>query len=69
MNELLSGTFPSLAKEGWTRHQQKCREASFEGADGVVGSTTDYRKLNQPPRLREAKVASRNLIDRAATPP
>jgi hypothetical protein len=25
--------------------------------------------LNQPPRLREAKVASRHLIDRAATPP
>ena len=35
----------------------------------MVGSTTDYRKLNQPPRLREAKVASRNLIDRVATPP
>jgi hypothetical protein len=43
---------PSLAKEGWTRHQKKCREASFVGADGVVGSATDDRSLNQPPRLR-----------------
>jgi hypothetical protein len=25
--------------------------------------------VNKPPRLREAKVASRNLLDRAATPP
>src|SRR6185436_12221433 len=25
--------------------------------------------LNKPPRLREAKVASRNFLDRAATPP
>jgi len=23
-------------KEGWTRHQEKYREASFDGADGVV---------------------------------
>jgi hypothetical protein len=28
-------------KAGWTRHQEKCREASFDGADGVVGGTTD----------------------------
>ena len=27
------------------------------------------RWLNQPPRLRDAAVASRNLLDRAATPP
>ena len=23
-------------EEGWTRHQSKCCEASFNGADGVV---------------------------------
>ena len=23
-------------QEGWTRHQEKYREASFDGADGVV---------------------------------
>jgi hypothetical protein len=40
--EVENDQFPSLAKEGWTRHQIKCREASFVGADGVVGSTTDY---------------------------
>jgi hypothetical protein len=27
------------------------------------------RWLNQPPRLRDAAVASRNFLDRAATPP
>src|SRR5262245_34226231 len=32
---------PLLGKEGWTRHKEKCREATFEGADGVVRSTTD----------------------------
>jgi len=25
--------------------------------------------LNEPPRLREAKVAARNFLDRASTPP
>ena len=45
-------TVPSLVKEGWTRHQKKWREASFDGADGVVRSATDNRSLNQPPRLR-----------------
>jgi len=27
---------PLLNEEGWTRHQEKFREASFDGADGVV---------------------------------
>src|SRR5204863_7862084 len=41
---IAAGEFsPLLLKEGWTRHQEKCREASFDGADGVV---------DQPPRLR-----------------
>ena len=39
----------SLVKEGWTRPQEKCREASLLGADGVVRSTTDNRWLDQPP--------------------
>src|SRR5437899_4220807 len=30
---------PSLDKEGWLRPLRKCREASFAGADGVVGSS------------------------------
>jgi hypothetical protein len=43
----------SLVKAGWTRHQEKYREASLVGADGAVRSTTDYSDLNQPPRPRE----------------
>src|SRR5919201_1046247 len=39
---------PLLGKEGWLRPLIKCREASLTGADGVVGSTTDYRMLNLP---------------------
>ena len=27
---------PLLIQEGWTRHQERCREATFDGADGVV---------------------------------
>src|SRR6516165_7486663 len=27
---------PLLKEEGWTRHQERCREATFDGADGVV---------------------------------
>src|SRR6266702_2920021 len=30
---------PSLDKEGWLHPLRKCREASFAGADGVVGSS------------------------------
>src|SRR5206468_10885178 len=40
---------PLLGKEGWLRPLRKCREASLAGADGVVGSATDDRKLNRPP--------------------
>src|SRR6266850_8457853 len=73
--------FPSLDKEGWPRPQEKCREASSLGADGVVRSTSDYRWLEpiflDAARCRacasrpsaRANVASRNLLDRAATPP
>src|SRR5205809_7998172 len=43
---------PSLHKEGWLRPLRKCRGASLAGADGVVGSSHDYRKLNEPPRPR-----------------
>src|SRR6185295_9839577 len=34
-NVWVSG-IPLLCEEGWTRHKQKWREASSEGADGVV---------------------------------
>jgi hypothetical protein len=29
---------PLLVQEGWTRHPERCREATFDGADGVVSS-------------------------------
>jgi hypothetical protein len=33
---------PLLGQGGVDATSNRCREASFEGADGVVGSTTDY---------------------------
>src|ERR671937_894430 len=71
---------PLLGKEGWLRPLIKCREASLTGADGVVGSTTDYRKLNLPflpcfalsgshyLRLRAAALALRPLRSRPSAP-
>ena len=32
------GSFPLLEEEGRPRHQKRRREATFVGADGVVGS-------------------------------
>src|SRR5215813_9716686 len=52
---------PSLVKEGWPRHQEKCREATFDGADGVVGSTTDNRWLQRTTPSAPAKEASRHF--------
>src|SRR5262245_48154121 len=34
-------SFPALAKAGWPRHQERCCEASLNGADGAVRLTTD----------------------------
>src|SRR5438445_9911090 len=42
---------PSLAKEGWTRHQVN-GPVPLTGADGVVRSTSNNCGLNEPPRLR-----------------
>ena len=38
-------------QEGWTRHQEKYREASFDGADGVVDQdqTEMFLNLNHHP--------------------
>jgi hypothetical protein len=49
--EILKLDEPCIAPPGqeeWTRHQEKYREASPNGADGVV--VQDH--LEQPPRLR-----------------
>ena len=39
-------------QEGWTRHQEKYREASFDGADGVVVQDQTETFSEPPPRLR-----------------
>src|SRR5919204_6670133 len=75
---------PLLGKEGWLRPLIKCREASFTGAAGVVGSTSDNRWLNLPlflvspcrahirsahARLRPLRRLRGILLMGAATPP
>ena len=56
------------AKEGWLRPLRKSGEASLAGADGVVRSSTDDWKLNEPPRPRQSKERD-HLLDGASTPP
>jgi hypothetical protein len=57
-------------QEGWTRHQEKYREASFDGADGVVvqDQTEMFSNLNHHP-VCAASDASHFLLTAAATPP
>jgi hypothetical protein len=57
-------------QEGWTRHQEKYREASFDGADGVVvqDQTEMFLNLNHHP-VCAALDASHFLLNGAATPP
>src|SRR6266566_1290218 len=64
----LEQKLPSLAKEGWLRPLRKSGEASLAGADGVVRSSTDDWKLNEPPRPRQSKERD-HLLDGASTPP
>src|SRR5262245_23280369 len=63
---LLSWT-PLPREEGWTRRQEKYREASFVGADGVVAHTETFFVSDHP--VCAAKVASRFFLNGAATPP
>ena len=43
---------PRLGKGGVDATQEKCREASFDRADGVVRSTHPiFGRFNEPPRL------------------
>src|SRR5215831_5903913 len=60
---------PSLVKEGWPRHQEKCREATFDGADGVVGSTTDNRWLQRTTPSAPARRLRAIFLVGAFTPP
>jgi hypothetical protein len=45
----------------------KCREASFEGADGVVAHKPDFIVSDHP--VCAASVASRHFVTGAASPP
>src|SRR2546425_13098785 len=51
---------------GWTRHQEKYREASFSGADGVVAHTETFRCARLP--VSALQGASRYLLGGGATP-
>src|SRR5262249_2394438 len=60
---------PSLAKEGWLRHQERWRAASTSGADGVVGLVRRIvLEMTQRPRPRLSK-GRVHFLDSAATPP
>ena len=39
---------PLLKEEGWTRHQERCREATFAGADGVVTHDETFQNADHP---------------------
>ena len=56
-----------LAKEGWTRYQEKYREASFDGADGVVAHKLKLSLSDHP--VCATSGASRLCLNGAATPP
>src|SRR3989449_3260541 len=59
---------PLLGKGGVAAPLRKSGEASLAGADGVVRSSTDDWKLNEPPRPRQSKERD-HLLDGASTPP
>ena len=58
---------PLLKQERWTRHKERCREATFDGADGVVTHDETFRLADHP--VCGAKVASPLFLNAAATPP
>src|SRR5207253_7632942 len=64
--------FPSLKRRGGRDINENSAKPPLKGADGVVRPAESSGLIispNRPPRLRGTKVASRRLIDRAATPP
>jgi len=80
VSQLLREATPLLKEEGWTRHQQRCREATLDGADGVV---THEETLQQTDHLdvsryrvhasrpfaapRSASAEARSLNDKGAS--
>ena len=39
---------PLLMQEGWTRHHEKSREATVDGADGVVSHDETFWQIDHP---------------------
>ena len=70
MTHLADRAIAPPGQEGWTRHQVKYREASFDGADGVVvqDRTEMFLNLNHHP-VCAASDAAHFLLTGAATPP
>src|SRR2546426_9045413 len=58
---------PSLAKEGWPRHQENA-PVPLKGADGVVRSTSDNRWLEPTTPSAPAKEASPHFLYWAQPP-
>ena len=59
---------PLLKEEGWTRHQERYREATFDGADGVVRHDETLRHADHP--VCGVKVGfGVFFLNAAATPP
>src|SRR6476646_7662447 len=61
--------FPSLDKEGWPRPQENIAKPPLRERTGWFVQTTDNRRLEPTTPSARANEASRNLLDRAATPP
>src|SRR5437867_4248936 len=68
-NTVQEKLFPSLDKEGWTRPQENIAKPPLWERTGWFVQTTDNRWLEPTTPSTRANVASRNLPDRAATPP
>src|SRR2546428_8355341 len=63
-----AGKLPSLAKEGWTRHQVN-GPVPLTGADGVVRSTSNNRWLERNTPSAPAKEASPLFLNGRSHPP
>jgi hypothetical protein len=50
-----SSELPSLVKEGWPRHQTNVAKHPLMERTRWFVHATDYRLLNEPPRLREQR--------------
>jgi len=55
-----------LAKEGWTRYQEKYREASFDEADRMIAHKLKLSLSDHP--ICTASETSRLCLNGAATP-